>query len=248
MLIAYSIIDYYALVERALWTFIKLPRPAGGRGHDEVKAPDFLSIGYVDFGDSKGFLVLPNEAKNFGDYTAYESTIREKILVRFDGYSIGLLTGHVNFNSKGLDLIRKANLWRIGTSFQVLPEDTVERKKEVLTAVLNGLSQALEAHYGKTMDFLCSTEITLTVLDKYTVEITTTEGKLIEKIDLRKIKPQLPMFVHNLRPLDYIQWREIHEENMIEFYMPIKWNLNYSDGVQIIDHFNSHCHIGFKWK
>lgn len=246
VLIAYSIIQYYALVDEAPWFFVKLKRPAGGRGHNELQSPDFASLGTVEFDGKIIALLVTNEAKNFGDYPLYEETVQGKILDRFKVWPIGFVTGHYNPGKFEYKIV-EAKLWQVTTPYQLLPEHPMEKKKEILQHVLRGIVQPLEVYYGHTMNFLCSDNITVTVLDKYTIEIDE-NGKLLQKIDLRKLKPQTPINIDGLRPLDSIQWRELKANEGIEFYMPTKWSLQFPNNIRITDSFPSHCHTGFRWR
>lgn len=246
VLIAYSIIQYYALVEDAPWFFVKLKRPAGGRGHNEIQSPDFASLGITEFEGKSIVLLLTSEAKNFANYQLYEERLQEKILDRFKVWPVGFVIGHYNPGKLEYKII-EAKLWQVKTPYQLLPEHPIEKKREILQHVLRGIVQPLEVYYGQTMNFLCSDNITVTVLDKYTIEIDE-NGKLIEKIDLRKLQAQTPINIDGLRPLDSIQWRELKANEGIEFYMPTKWSLQYSNDIEIFDNFQSHCHTGFRWR
>lgn len=246
VLTAYTVIQYYAYIERAPWIFFKLSRPKGGRGHNEVHAPDFVSLGYAQTSEYSGLLLIGNEAKNFDKYPLRADLIKEKILDRFRDFpSIwGLVTGHFNLGNNNT-LLREAKLWEIKTPYQILPKDSIEKKMEICTIVLRQLAIALSVVYGKTMNCLCSKDTTLIVHDKYTIEISR-EGQRLEKFDLRKLPTAEPYYFENSRPLDFVQWRETND-GLIEFYMPSIWNLEYADGITINDYFGSHSHIGFRW-
>lgn len=246
VLTAYTVIQYYAYIERAPWIFFKLSKPIGGRGHDETRSPDFASIGYAQTPEYSSLLIVANEAKNFGKYPLRIDLIKEKILDRFRDFPTvsGLVTGHYNLG-KNDTVLKEAKLWEIKTPYQILPEHPIEKKREIYTIVIRQLAQAFSVYYGKTMNFLCSKDITLTIHDKYIIEISRDDQRL-EKIDLRKLPTAQPHYFENSRPLDFVQWRET-PDGMVEFYIPSIWNLEYADGITISDYFGSHSHIGFRW-